>query len=386
MENKRQEVLSIITTLIFCVMIFGLSIINAIKPTKSFSENENRYLAQMPKFSFESLLKGEFTIKYEEFVVDQFFGRDKWIALKTMTERAMLKQDINGVFFGRDGYLIEKHDESDIDEEQAEKNQKRLKIFVEKYSNMIGKENIKVMLVPTASEVLSNKLPPYAPGYNQNELIEKVKSEINKINDGFIDIRETLNSHKNEYIYYKTDHHWTSLGAYYAYKKWAEESDFIPYAEKDFAIEKVSDKFYGTIYSKVNINIKPDDINIYNIKENKKYSLIYNMGEKTTDTLYEMERLKEKDKYSVFMGGNNAVVEVETEMKNGRRLLVIKDSFAHSFVPFAVNHFEKTFMIDFRYFNGGVEDYINSNEITDILVLYNTINFVKDKNTGNFVK
>ena len=121
------------------------------------------------------------------------------------------------------------------------------------------------------------------------------------------------------------------------------------------------------------------------LKKDMNYQLLYNLKDQT-DSLYDLSKLEGKDKYSVYMGGNNALVEIKTNNMNGRRLLVIKDSYAHSFVPFAVNHYEETYMIDFRYFNVGVEQFVEENKITDILVLYNTMNFVQDKNSINFLK
>lgn len=377
---------ALITCLVFLILLFGITIASTVNPVRSFSENENRYLAQKPEFSTESLINGKYTKDYEEFITDQFVERDKWIRLKTLTERAMLKQDINGVFIGKDGYLMEKHNDSDIDKEQMVKNEERLAEFIAKYGEQLGEEHVKAMIIPTASEILTEKLPPFAPGFNQNEMIERIKKETEQTGSFFVDVRETLKRHKDESIYYRTDHHWTSLGAYYAYEQWAELCGFTPIPHEQFEIEKVTDSFYGTIFSKVNMKVNPDSIHLYETKEDMDYHLTYNQGEKETDTLYDMEKLKEKDKYSVFLGGNNAVVQIDTNNKNDRRLLVIKDSFAHSFVPFTVNHFEQTFMVDFRYFKMGISKYIEENNITDILVLYNTINFAKDKNTAALVK
>lgn len=188
----------------------------------------------------------------------------------------------------------------------------------------------------------------------------------------------------SEYIYYRTDHHWTSRGAYYAYEKWAEVMGFNPFPMEKFDIVLASDQFYGTIHSKLNYKIKPDNIYLYKLKEDMNYSLTYNLDVQS-DSLYDLEKLKAKDKYSVYMGGNNAIVEVKTDNKNARKLLVIKDSFAHSFVPFAVNHYETTYMVDLRYYNGSISDLIEDNGITDILVLYNVIGFVKDNNISKCV-
>ena len=370
----------------FLVVLFGLTIASMINPVKAFSENENRILAARPEFSIDSLLSGKFTSDYEEFITDQFVFRDNWIGIKTISERAMLKQDINGVFFGKDGYLIEKHNDTDIDREQLKKNIDRLSEFVKKYSEELGDDRVKVMMIPTASDILVDKLPPFAPGYDQEAFIEQLKTSLNDPKS-FVDVRDSLMEKNKEYIFYKTDHHWTSLGAYYAYEAWANAIGVEPWKQEDFNIEKVTSQFYGTIFSKVNTRVKPDDINLYLTKDNVNYELTYNLEEdKKKDTLYDMEQLEGKDKYSVFLGGNNAVVKISTTNQNDRKLLVIKDSFAHSFVPFAVNHYEETHMIDFRYFNMNISQYIEENDITDVLVLYNVINFAKDKNSGKLVK
>ena len=300
-----------------------------------------------------------------------------------MAERAMLKPDINSVYFAKDDYLIQKYDKSDISQEQAEKNKERLAEFVQKYVEKLGKDRVNVMLVPTASEILKDKLPPFATGYDQGAYMDEV---IEALPEGtFIDVRNTLNQHKDEYIYYRTDHHWTALGAFYAYEQWAKDAGFTPLSQDQFDITLASDQFYGTLHSKVNVNIKPDEIYLYQIKKDMNYQLLYNLTDEK-DTLFDLSKLEGKDKYSVYMGGNNALVDIKTNNKNGRRLLIMKDSYAHSFAPLAINHYEETFMIDFRYFNAGVEEFVEENQITDVLILYNTMGFVEDRNTIKFVK
>lgn len=383
-ENKsRNELGKSILIFVFLFLIFGLTIIGLFVPAKAFSENENRYLATKPKFTWKSLVAGKYTTQYEEYITDQFVFRDRWISLKTLSERALLKQDINSVYFGKDGYLIEKHPTEKVDLEVEDRNYKRLIEFVNQYKEVLGKGKVKVMLIPTASSILKDKLPKFATGYNQDAFIDKVKGEL--ANEDVIDIRELLLRHSNEYIYYKTDHHWTSLGAYYAYTQWAKEigEDYIPMEEFNKVLG--SDKFYGTLHSKVNVDIEPDSIYLYEIMKDMGYSLRYD-GVEESNTLYELSYLETKDKYSVFLSGNHGLVEINTNNKNGKKLLVIKDSFAHSFVPFALNHYETTYMIDFRYFNMGIKDYIEQNEITDVLVLYNVMNYVTDKNTSKLLK
>lgn len=367
---------------IFALLWSALIIANLVNPDKAFSENENRVLAKLPKYSINTLINGEFMNELDEYINDQFVFRDNWINIKTVAERAMLKPDINSVYFAKDGYLIEKHNKSDVSEEQAQKNKDRLLEFVKKYEEKLGENRVNVMLVPTASNILKEKLPIFSTGYDQDAYIDEVIEALPK--GTFTDVRNILNQHKDEYIFYRTDHHWTAYGAYYAYEQWAIDAGFSPLSQEKFDITLASDQFYGTLHSKVNVNVKPDKIYLYELKEDMNYQLLYNLTD-PKDTLYDLSKLEGKDKYSVYMGGNNAVVDVKTNNKNGRRLLVIKDSYAHSFVPLAVNHYEETFMIDFRYFNMKVEEFLEENKITDVLVLYNTMNFVKDKNTFKFL-
>lgn len=367
----------------FGLLWSGLILCNLVTPERIFSENENRLLAKLPIFTTEKLMNGDYMNGLDAYINDQFIFRDQWISMKTLAERAMLKPDINSVYFAKDNYLIEKHDKNDVSEEQAEKNKERLIDFVKKYIEKLGENRVNVMLVPTASETLKDKLPPFAVGYDQGAYIDGV---IESLPEGtFVDVRDMLNQHKEEYIYYRTDHHWTTLGAFYAYEQWAMDAGFSPLSQEQFNINLGSDRFNGTLHSKVNVNVEPDDIFLYEIKEDMDYQLLYNLADQT-DTLYDLSKLEGKDKYSVYMGGNNALVQVKTNNKNERRLLVIKDSYAHSFVPLAVNHYEETFMIDFRYFNAGIEEFVEENKITDVLILYNTINFVKDTNTIKFLR
>ena len=221
-ETTKKYSKSVI--ILFLLLVFGFTAVTFVWPDRTFSENENRVLASAPEFSVESLFEGKFMSDYEKYITDQFFLRDEWIQLKTLTEMALNKQDINGVYMGKDGYLIERHEDSEIDFEMLEKSKNYLVQFVEKFAGRLGKDHVKVMLVPTASEVLLNKLPPFAEGFDQNGMIDEVYGLLPE--GTAIDVRDRLKEHADEYIYYKTDHHWTTLGAFYAYRAWAKEMGF----------------------------------------------------------------------------------------------------------------------------------------------------------------
>lgn len=381
MYRRKFSNISIVAS--FLLLIGAGTVISILAPKKSFSSNENRFLQQMPELSAQTFFDGSFETDYEKFVTDQFILRDRWIALKTNMERLLQKKDINGVYFAKDDYLIERHEASEVDQELVDKNIDRLSQFVQKAVGLLGEDRVRVMLVPTASEILTDKLPAFANGFDQLGVIEEVKQKLP--NTSVVDVTQTLEDHSDEYIYYKTDHHWTTLGAYYAYSRWAISAGFEPFARDDFKIVKASDDFYGTIASKVNVKVEPDEIYLYEKLGNPTYEVEYNQAE-TTNQLYEYDRLETKDQYTVFLNGNNALVKIQSENHNGRKLLVIKDSFSHCFVPFLVDHYEEVHMVDFRYFKMGIAQYMEQEGITDALVLYNVINFVEDTNSLMFTR
>lgn len=379
MTNKKYQIMTITA---MGILLYGLSIAGIVTPEKKYSDNENRALATMPEFSWDNFVKGTFASEYETYITDQFVGRDTWITATSYLDFALGRREINGVYFCSDDYLVETHKNSEIDKEQATANAERLAEFLNEYKETLGEDRVKAMLVPTAGEILSEKLPPFAGTFDQAEYFKEFE---NVADTSAINLLDTLYSKKNEYLYYRTDHHWTALGAYYAYEQWAKEMGFNPWKLEEFRTEVVSDDFLGTLYSKVNVVTKPDEITLYYPKEATAYSLEYDLQTKS-DTLYVKSHLETKDKYAVYLDGNHGIVKMGTENKNGRKLLLIKDSYAHCFAPFAINHYEETVMIDFRYYRGSVSELIETEGITDILVLYNIPNFVVDKNTSSFLK
>lgn len=372
--SKRQNKIFFFS---FICLWSAMILWNIIEPNKVFSQHENRYLAQFPSFQLDEFIDGEYMKDLDSYIDDQFIMRSRWVQIKALQERILGKQEVNNVYIGKDDYLIEKNRESDLSFEQLEKNIEHLYNFLLRHVEELGEDRISVMMIPSSSEILKDKLPTYANPYNQEHLIQSIYDSLPK---GItIDINGLLKEKSKEYIYYRTDHHWTSLGAYYSYLKWANHMGIQALLEDDFNVTIASNDFYGTIHSKVNMNVKPDTIHLYEIKEDMEYELEFNQMEKST-SLFDRKQLEGKDKYSVYLGGNNALVEIESKLENDKRVLVIKDSYAHSFLPFLVNHYEETHVIDLRYYNGSIDEYMEENNITDILVLYHGVGFVNDIN------
>ena len=376
-----------IRIVIFMILIFGLTVASILKKPIVFSENENRYLAEKPEFSLDALFEGSYTQDYETYITDQFVFRDQWITGKTAVERMMLRQDINGVYFGKDGYLMEKHDNTTFGTQQATDNVDRLGSFVDTFAEQYGPDRMQVVLIPTATEILTDKLPNFANPYDQSVYMALLAE---RLPEGYLlDGEQILAEHADEYIYYRTDHHWTSLAAFYVYQAWCERMGIDAYETDDFEIEEATTEFEGTTDSKVNTAVKPDSIYLYHLKPevmDMEYTLTYDRTDDVRDTLYDYSKLEGKDKYATYMGGNYGEVDIRTNVKNGKTLLVLKDSFAHSFVPLAANHYERILMVDLRYFNMPISMYAKQMGVTDVLVLYNLANLATDKNLGKIAR
>ena len=352
-------------------IIIAFTVADLLNEERLFSESENRILAQKPELTKETLLSGEYMTDYEEYMNDQFVSRDIWIRIKTGIDMLMQKNLIGGVYLAEDDYLIEQHTEEDFKEELVVKRVGQLQKLVEKFPAT------EVMLVPTADNILSEKLPPFAPYYDDKQLIDRVAEAIGE--EHMINVYDALKEHADEEIYYRTDHHWTSLGAMYAYRAWAQGRVDIPFWYREDNMITVTDAFEGTLQAKLNMPVEAEKIKIFPQTIAKPVSITYDYTIKA-DSFYEERHLETKDKYSYFIDGNHGLAEIVTENNNGRELFVIKDSYANTFIPLIAHHYSKVYVLDLRYFNGSLFKFMEQYDKGDmeILVLYNCAHFVSD--------
>ena len=347
-------------------------------PDREFSENENRYLAQKPQISLESILNCDFQNGLEEYLNDQILGRDLWITIKTAIQKAVGDTDIGGAYVGEDGYDFEKITEDDVDEKLVEHNIEQIQKFLETCSETMDKSRLSFLLVPTSGLILEDKLPANAPLFDQAAIIDEVKDKMQGYN--FVDVCDALTAHKEEGVYYRTDHHWTSKGAFVCYEEWCKSMG-IPFAEEDYTVTTVTDTFRGSLYSKIlDFDSAYDSIQIYE-KAGSDASFVVTLDGEEEEGFYDYDRLEEKDKYLFFFGGNYSEVVITNEKSDeGRNLLLIKDSFANAFAPMVAENYDNVYMVDMRYFRGDIQAYMEEHNITDVLVLYNVSNFISDKN------
>lgn len=365
-------------------VIAGISLVSLLKPPVYYSEHERRFLAQKPQWKISGIFSGDFTGDYEAYLSDQFPFRDAWISLRTASERVLGKKESNGVYLADDGYLIERHTREDMDETVFRENIERTARFVKQAEEITGKGKVKIMLVPSADSILTDKLPAFAVGLDQSELMSRVRQALP---DQYVDAASILRKHREEEIYYRTDHHWTTLGAWYGYQAWAQETGVTAWPAEAWHVEEPDYDFYGTVYSKVHVKVPPDRIQIYIPAEEISYEVNYNDGERITGSLYAYDKLGTRDGYEVFLNGNQPLVKItrskgeaaagagmQTNDTAGN-LLVIKDSYANCMIPFLVNHFNETHVMDLRYLWPDIPAYIRENDITDVLILYQTVRY-----------
>ena len=379
MKNMR-----LVITICFIAFVVGISAAGLLQKDREFSPNENRYLAEAPEFSWEDVLDGRFQEKLEEYLRDQIWGRDQWITVKTAVQKAAGNTDIGGAYVGKDGYDFEKIVPEDVDDSQVQRNIVAVQDYFDVAAGTISKDRLSFLLVPTSGLVMEDKLPKNARLFDQSAYIEQVQNAMQDYN--FVDVREELCAQSDAYIYYRTDHHWTTEGAYIAYEKWCETTGMTAASKESLEQNVVAEDFRGSLYSKIlNVDSAYDSIWIYTPAGESMDAVNackVTVDEKESGVIYDVTKLAEKDKYAFFFGGNYGQVHIEgsPQQETGRNLLVVKDSFANSFVPLILNQYDNIYMVDLRYYNGDMESYLSEHDITDVLVLYNISNFISDKN------
>lgn len=361
----------LITTISFLLVIAIFSLGSLIMPDRSFSDNENRGLQRFPKMSLSSVLRGETQSLINDYASDQLIFRDGLITVKTCLQYASGKRDIGGVYIGKDGQYLDKVLESNLDPAIFKSNLSAIQLFFDNTKKSNPKANLYLLPIPTSTVSVSDALPLGADLFSQENRLESLKAVSGAT---YVDVYNDFKD-SQEKLYYKTDPHWTEEGAYLAYSKFCEA------ANKDTAtFDKHtlgSDSFKGTLYSKAPLPFsKSDSVMLYDVKAGDNYTVT--IGGKTSKGIYKKEYLDKKDNYSVFLGGNQPLVTVSGGEGEGH-LLVIRDSFASSMLPYLMKSYESVSLVDTRYYTGSVTALISENNYSDVLIMLGVKNLVEDK-------
>lgn len=374
--RERSAKIYIRITGVFLLFLLIATVFNLFGKDKTFSETENRMLAQKPEFSLNSLTSGKFMSDMEDYVTDQFFIRDKWINLKMLEDLALGKRESNGVYIGKKGYLMEIP--SEPNKEALDYNMKQLANFGIRHNKL----NIVMSLAPNAAYIYDHLTPANAPVRDQAADIAYVRKTADTVLN-YVDLTKVLSSHKEEPIYYKTDHHWTTLGARYAFDTIAPSLG-IASPTKEYEVYPVTHDFSGTLAAKSGYDKGLDTIEIY-VPQGVSSECVVNYTEEQEKiaSLYNSKALDSKDKYEVFFGGNHTRIDISTPMETKKNLLLFKDSYANCFIPFLVPYYRNITVIDPRYYYDDIDKLIKDNEITDVLFLYNVNTFMTDNSLGD---
>ena len=326
-------------TIFILIVVFSIS--DLLTKDRTFSESENKYLAQVPNLTYNTLVEGRFSKNYETYIADQFLFRESWITAKAFTEEILQKTENNDILYGKEGYLFPKF--YSFDSKALQRNLASIDRFA---ASM--KAPVVSMILPSKYYPLVDYLPNGYPFVDQNFYITEINNYLSA-NTTIVDAKDILAINSQRYIYYRTDHHWTNYGAYLAYTQFAPVAGFTPFSYESRPIRRVNSEFLGTNYSKSH-KVFPiaDTIDYYD----------FNIESITVDgveysSLYNMEQFNKRDKYAAFIQGNNGLTIIESTKSSAKydSILIIKDSFANSFIPLLTEHYNTIYAIDPRFYN-----------------------------------
>lgn len=381
MENKKNQKREYLPTFIFLIFIGIIFILFLVLPKNDYSEQEKRVLSQFPDVTVETVFNGNFGKDFETYLADQMPLRSFFVGTNSYSELLLGKNGINGIYKCKDGYLINTPVNSS---KNLNENIKYIHEFAEEIDVPVY-----MTVVPSTGYIMEDVLPSLHYEYQDKAIFNDISAQLTTLNSKiqYVDLSEGFFklAEDGTQIYYKTDHHWTAEGAFSAYNILCNAMGISPTPKEDFNIEKY-EGFFGTTYSKSALWLsEPDTVELWKNKKHidKQFKVEIIDGGKTTeyDSLFFENHLLEQDKYPVYLDGNHSFVRItNTVSNNNKKLLVIKDSFAHSLIPYIADNYSEIIMVDMRYYKNIVSELVQSENIDTVLVLYGLDNIVNDEN------
>ena len=381
-QHKRRRKGGLIhypVLILFSVFFVGMFLLDCVTPDRTVSELENTTLTQRPKVTAQILSSAglnRFFNDYTQYTKDQIPGRDAWISLQSFVETALLqKTKSGGILLGDKGQMFDRTYGLVSSEERTLP--RNIAAVASLAARCPGK--VYVMVAPAASSIYPERVPAHAPLLQEESYLSQIQAAVEQAGGVYLPLKDALSAHKDEYIYYRTDHHWTTQGAYYAYSELCGALGLEPFDRAAHTAVDVPD-FYGTFYSRARTwNAQPDTLTYYDLDNPLTIYTVTGPGMPTegqTTGLYDLDKLDVYDKYAAFLHGNNGLSRVEGDGEG--RILVIKDSYANSFVPFLTANYAQIDVIDLRNYNYGLDGLIAENGYDQILVLYSFDSFKSD--------
>ena len=402
-----KKILQYPIAVLFALFISVFFLVDVFNSDRAFSEFENTSLAQKPAFSWSSFVDGSFGSKYVKYINEQFLGRDNWISMKAVADMGLGRIESHGVTYGDDHYLMEKLEIVEDQNYPANAGTNIVKqTALDRSNGMVSSflqmydQPITFSLVPNSYAILEDEVPTGFPGADQQAYTQQIYRTLSEADDQLeiVDFSDALSQHKDEYIYYRTDHHWTTLGAYYAYVAYCEQKGLTPVSLEELKENKVED-FYGTFYSKAKRPSQPaDTITWYdvdvdefafvaNLQQDKQLAQLGEVVQEDglellrVDGMMDQRKFEVRDKYAAFMWGNSGYVKIKSSHnlnhQEGKtsRLLLFKDSYANSMIPYLTYNYDEIIVVDLRYMAKSTKELMQE-EFDDIFVMYNFSTYV----------
>ena len=372
MKETWKKLKAAPVALLFFAFLFGFMILDMMWPKREYSELENRKLQQVPAFSWSALFSNQWTADYGLYIQDQFAFRDSWIDLKSRAEYFLGKTENNEVIYGDDDMMFTKFYSLERYGDTWLRNAQAVEQFAARHPGKVS-----FMLAPSASLIYEDNLPANLPLADEAAYLDQIFAAVPSAE--VYDLRELFTQHKDEYIFYRTDHHWTTHGAWLAYSEFCARNGLTPFDTE--AHEKVEiEDFYGTSYSKSRLwNAVSDTLTYYPLDNSMEIVVPGENSAASADgTMYNLSALEKRDKYSAFLWGNNGYSEIEGDGEGS--ILVVKDSYGNSLIPFLTYSYDEIYVVDLRFLTQSMTELVSSTQFDDLLILYSFMNFASDSN------
>lgn len=353
------------------VVVFGFSLVNLVFPKREQLELENRKAAQLPAFSVSALLDGSWQSGFARWMQDQFALRDVWVNTQRAADEIVFqKVEEGGILLGKDHWMFTKlFTVDDATQKQLAKNVQAVSDFAAAHPGKVT-----FLLAPSASVIYPEELPAGAPMVDENAMLDDIFTTVGQ-NAGVLDLRPTFTADKDEYLYFKTDHHWTADGAYYAYRELMKAKGMTASALTDYTRTEYPG-FIGSFYQYSNqsdtLKNNPDTVVAYTPTCNDLTYTDTDGNQKTGYVVSDATQYSEGNKYLCFICGDQPYERIDNpNITDGSSCVVIKESYGNAFVPFLVNSYQTVHVVDYRYFSGNLIDLVKENGIQDVIYVNN---------------
>ena len=355
---------------IFALLFLVFFVLNLVLPDRTLSVREKRMLSGFPAPQIDRVLAGDYSGDFEDYASDQIPFREFFTDLKVFADSLVGRNESQGVYRGRDGRLIEKMETPD------DAVVSRTVSAMRRFAGLFPLPQ-QLILVPNAVSILADELPLWSPTADQHEFSESIAAQLEGSGIGFKDLETALLTAGLDGIplYYRTDHHWTTDAAL------ACAPAVLKTLGRSFtgkgSLLPVTHDFSGSLSAKSGLSMRErDTISVWQPDEEPVYLVTDSAGKRAG--LYSWDGLNSSDPYTVFLGGNEGLVRVETDRIGAGRLLVFKDSYFNCFLPFLTAEFETIDVVDPRYYSGDLLMLMRQNEYDQILYFYNINTFAAD--------